>query len=265
LHRQLFNKPIWLNSSPQQKVVLIAILSRANYKENSWDWDGKKFSVKPGQFVTSLKSIKERCGDGVSIRNIRTALKRFENMEFLTSKVTNRGRIITILNWNKYQQRENQSDKASDKQVTSPRQAPDKPLTTNKKVKKEKNVKKGKKRDMYIPENGVPYQEIIQDLNQKANLKYKSTTPKTRALIKSRFKEGFTLDDFIIVHTNQVESWSGTDMSKYLRPETLYGTKFESYLNKPQQTQRLSKTLSHNVKVVKGMFDYEKTEPTRVG
>ena len=74
--------------------------------------------------------------------------------------------------------------------------------------------------------------EIIDYLNSKAGTNYKTTTPKTRTLIKARLKEGFTLDDFYTVIDKKVLLW-GKDikMQAYLRPETLFGTKFESYLN----------------------------------
>ena len=54
------------------------------------EWQGKKFTIKPGQFITSLKSIRENAGSGISIQNVRTALERFEKYEFLTSKSTNK-------------------------------------------------------------------------------------------------------------------------------------------------------------------------------
>ena len=75
-------------------------------------------------------------------------------------------------------------------------------------------------------------QEVISYLNLKAGTNYKATTPKTRTLIKARLKEGFTLDDFYAVIDKKVLLW-GKDikMQAYLRPETLFGTKFESYLN----------------------------------
>lgn len=77
----------------------------------------------------------------------------------------------------------------------------------------------------------IPYKTIIEYLNDKADRKYKHSTGKTKTLIKARWNEGFTLDDFKVVIDKKVASWSSNDMSKYLRPETLFGTKFESYLN----------------------------------
>lgn len=73
--------------------------------------------------------------------------------------------------------------------------------------------------------------EIVEYLNQAAGTSYKPNTPKTVRSIKARIKEGFTVDDFKTVIDKKVSEWAKTDMQKYLRPETLFGTKFEGYLN----------------------------------
>lgn len=73
--------------------------------------------------------------------------------------------------------------------------------------------------------------EIIEYLNSKTNKNYRSTTQKTRTLIKARMKEHFTIDDFKIVIDKKSSEWMGTKFEPYLRPETLFGTKFEGYLN----------------------------------
>ena len=81
-------------------------------------------------------------------------------------------------------------------------------------------------------EANIPYKDIIDYLNIKAETNYKSSTKKTKDLIKSRFNEGFTLEEFKKVIDNKVREWKyNADMCKYIRPETLFGTKFESYLN----------------------------------
>ena len=73
---------------------------------------------------------------------------------------------------------------------------------------------------------------IIGYLNNTCNTKYKYQTSKTKALIRARLNEGFTEDDFKVVIDKKYSEWNGDKkMSKYLRPETLFGTKFESYLN----------------------------------
>lgn len=85
--------------------------------------------------------------------------------------------------------------------------------------------------NIYSPAKAEQCKEIIDYLNLKANTNYKYTTSKTQTLIKARCNEGFIIDDFKKVIDNKVSEWKNTDMAKYLRPETLFGTKFESYLN----------------------------------
>ena len=81
----------------------------------------------------------------------------------------------------------------------------------------------------------IPYDEIINYLNFKVGVNYKSTTKNTQRLIKARFNEGFTLDDFKQVIDKMSAEWlKDKKMQRYLRPETLFGTKFESYLNKKE-------------------------------
>ena len=76
------------------------------------------------------------------------------------------------------------------------------------------------------------YKTVVSYLNEKAGTKYKATTPKTKTAIKARLSEGFTVDDFRTVIDKKCTEWLGDDkMEKYLRPETLFGTKFEGYLN----------------------------------
>lgn len=81
----------------------------------------------------------------------------------------------------------------------------------------------------------VPYQQIVDYLNEKTGKQYKHTTKKTQSLIKARTKEGFSLDDFKQVIDNMSSQWMNDNkMNQYLRPETLFGTKFEGYLNQQQ-------------------------------
>ncbi|MFS0783593.1 conserved phage C-terminal domain-containing protein [Bacillus sp. 1P06AnD] len=78
----------------------------------------------------------------------------------------------------------------------------------------------------------IPFSNIIDYLNLKANTNYKSSTKKTKDLIKARWNEDFKLEDFKRVIDKKVSEWiNDPNMNKYLRPETLFGTKFEAYLN----------------------------------
>ena len=78
------------------------------------------------------------------------------------------------------------------------------------------------------------YGSVIDYLNEKTERtgkeKYSSTSTKTQKLIKARLREKYELEDFKTVIDKKCKEWLGTDMEKYLRPETLFGNKFESYL-----------------------------------
>ena len=60
---------------------------------------------------------------------------------------------------------------------------------------------------------------------------------KTRDLITARVNEGFTEDDFKTVIDKKYKEWHGTDFEIYMRPSTLFGTKFEGYLNQVTTTK----------------------------
>ncbi|EAD1243122.1 TPA: DnaD domain-containing protein [Listeria monocytogenes] len=134
LHRDLKEKPIWKSSTPEQKTILVTLLMMANHKENEWEWMGKPFKAKPGEFVTSIKSITEECGKGISSQNVRTALKRFENYGFLTKESTKVNTLINIVNWGVYQESENTLNTLANNQLTNDSQTANKQLTTNKNV-----------------------------------------------------------------------------------------------------------------------------------
>ena len=78
----------------------------------------------------------------------------------------------------------------------------------------------------------IPYVEIVTNLNDVTNASYKHSTKKTKDLIKARWKEGFRLEEFKAVIDIKSREWlNDSKMSKFLRPDTLFGTKFEGYLN----------------------------------
>lgn len=131
LYRDLLDDPIWLCSTNEQKVILVTLLLMANHDSNQWEWNGKKFEVQAGQFITSLPSIAKRAGKGITIQNVRTALKRFEKLEFLTDKSTAQGRLITIVNWGKYQSIDSDTNRLTNVDLTDHQQTPNRPLTAN--------------------------------------------------------------------------------------------------------------------------------------
>ena len=79
--------------------------------------------------------------------------------------------------------------------------------------------------------NNNIYSLVIDYLNKKASTNYRSTTKNTQSFINARVKEGYTVEDFKKVIDSKSKEWLNTDFEKYLRPATLFGTKFENYLN----------------------------------
>lgn len=79
---------------------------------------------------------------------------------------------------------------------------------------------------------------IVDYLNKAAGTNYRSSTKATARHIEARLNEGFTLEDFFTVIDRKVAEWKWSEMEKYLRPETLFGTKFEGYLNARATTNR---------------------------
>lgn len=101
-----------------------------------------------------------------------------------------------------------------------------------KELKDNKNNNKNDNDNERIVKKTIPYDEIVKYLNDKVGCHYKADSVNTKKCIKARFNEGFTYEDFVKVIDSKYDEW-GKDSywSKFLRPETLFGTKFESYLN----------------------------------
>lgn len=123
------------------------------------------------------------------------------------------------------EERKNNKDKINNK-------TDKKEKTKEEKIKnEEKNIISPAVAERSVSKISIPYGEIIDYLNNKLGTHYKVETKKTRDLIKARFNDGFKLEDFIIVIDKKYEDWKNSEQAKYLRPETLFGNRFESYLN----------------------------------
>lgn len=100
-------------------------------------------------------------------------------------------------------------------------------LNTNTLNTKKSNTKK----------NNIYHREIVEYLNQKAGMQYRSGSKATQQHINARLAEGYTVEDFKTVIDKKCADWKGTDYEQYLRPSTLFGTKFENYLNAARSTR----------------------------
>lgn len=94
--------------------------------------------------------------------------------------------------------------------------------------------------DQTRAEQTIPYRGVVEHLNLLTGKNYNHEREHSRRWIRARWNEGFRLDDFIYVNQIKAEEWLGTEREKYLRPETLYGTKMESY----RQQRKISRQYS---------------------
>ena len=98
----------------------------------------------------------------------------------------------------------------------------------------EEDIDKEKEKDKEI------YLSIVSYLNQRTGTSYRASSKKTKSCIHARLEEGFKFEDFKTVIDKKAEEWIGTEYEKYLRPETLFGTKFEGYLNAKGRNKKAS-------------------------
>lgn len=99
------------------------------------------------------------------------------------------------------------------------------------------------------------YIAVIDYLNSVAGTHYRATSKDTQRHIKARIADGFTVDDFKRVVDNMWTDWRGTEWEKYLRPSTLFGSKFENYLNrKPQSKGKNGVAVSNQPSDLDGVF-----------
>lgn len=102
-------------------------------------------------------------------------------------------------------------------------------------LRKEKKRKQKKIKERTLiktpPDKDPAIKGIVDFLNQTSGVSFKPETVETEKLIRARIKEGFTIEDFKSVIAYKNKEWGGSlEFAKYLRPKTLFGNKFESYL-----------------------------------
>ena len=169
----------------------------------------------------------------LTTQKVRTILKKFEKqgyIEFLSSgskgkestlKLTIKQQLFNNNTTNKTEQLQQVEDLGNNNLTTNQQQSNN---TTKKKEKDNNNI----------------YSLVIDYLNRKASTNYRSTTKNTQSFINARLIEGYVIEDFKKVIDSKSKEWLNTDFEKYLRPATLFGTKFENYLNEANKKEPIA-------------------------
>ena len=172
---------------------------------------------------------------GKNVNTVRLALTTLANFNMID--LTTDG-LIAVTNWEKHQNVEG-LEKIREQNRLRAKRHYDKQINSNVSltlsnatdIDKELDIDIDKERD--IVEQKIPFSEIIDYLNLKAGKKFK-TTDKHKILIRARWNEGQKFEDFKQVIDNKVhDAENPRDLfdAKYLQPSTLFGTKFDQYLN----------------------------------
>lgn len=129
LYRGILDNTAWAQGSNIQRVLMITLLAKAWWKPGKYIWAGRVVHMQPGQLITTITELTELCN--ASIQTVRTALSNLEAVGFLTCKSTNRGRLISIVNWGKYQQDTQETNRQDNSSSTGQQQANPQNLTVD--------------------------------------------------------------------------------------------------------------------------------------
>lgn len=205
-----------------------------------------------GCYEISIKQITR--DTGYNEETIQKLLERFDN-KYNIIKYSNSNKELYIRNWYKYNwTKSDKLDKPLLNEIKKIKTISFKqelcelynkrdtvsipygyPMDTSVSVSVNNNINNINNNNNININNNIPYKEIIDYLNEKANTRYRSTSDNTKKHIKARFNDGYTLDDFKKVIDIKTKEWLKSDMEKYLRPETLFGSKFENYVNQKEK------------------------------
>lgn len=242
LHRSLLGH--WVLTDAEALSIWIHILLKAAYEPKREYQLGKLIDLLPGQLIFRGPQLKDHLR--IDINKIYRTLKVFEDEGMIAMKHNGkRYSVITVNNWDVYQ--------GGDMPSESKRETKEKPESIipcgsivdvpveseNQIINKRKTIYKNEKNSKKEKKDICPaaFEEIISYLNEKANTSYRANSRSSQQHISARLNEGFTIEDFKRVIDNKVSEWGHEptkgekDMRNYLRPETLFGSKFESYLN----------------------------------
>lgn len=81
-------------------------------------------------------------------------------------------------------------------------------------------------------------QETIDYLNMVANTNYSYNFPSTITSLNSLIELGYNYEDFKSVIDKKWNEWKGTKFQEFVRPTTLFGEKFENYLNEQSRVRK---------------------------
>lgn len=243
LHRSILDNPIF-NDLQLYRLWSLCLL-KATHKEREVLVGKQTVHLQPGQFITGRTAIRELYNKGLKesdqVHGDKTVYRWLMTLEVtrcVTLCKTSKYTVVTVTNWNQYQQNDQVNDQVRDHKQE---------------VKNIKNIYSADESTPAAAPNEtskdatkaeqIPYKQIIDYLNEKTSKSFKHTAVANKKVIKARWNESYRLDDFKHVIDTKVQQWLTNDeMSQYLRPATLFSNKFDSYLNeRPRKREQAYK------------------------
>ena len=202
---------------------------------SEYDYWIKREELQDGYFFSTVENIEENTT--LNDYKQRKALKSLQQLKIVDVKVKglpakryfkiNEEQLIKLLNiqYSNNLKYSSQNFKELDtKNFECNKNKQNKNKDNNKSINNINNVVN----DIYTPQ----IKQVIDYLNEKTNKNFRATTKKTQTLIKTLLKNKYTVEDIKKVIDIKVKQWGKDNKMKiYLRPETLFGSKFEAYLN----------------------------------
>ena len=155
-HRKVLDNPIIMKDK-DYFAVWGYLLLKATHKEYDTLFEGKRITLKEGQLIIGRKSIAEKLK--IDESKVQRILKMYENEQQIEQQTTPRNRLISILNWNEYQESEQQTAQQVNNNCTTSEQQ----VNTNKNIKNNKNISK--------KESKKSFDDLIHSFTQNEELR----------------------------------------------------------------------------------------------
>ncbi len=251
LYRKIQDNPLWECKPYDKARAWIDIMLMANHSDKDRLVGSQTENVKRGCLIVSEKKLMERWG--WSKNKVRGFLNYLERENMIEKNTSQKRTGINLVNYSVYQDTQTANEPLMnqerttnglemDYEKTEYEPQKDHEWTVNELKQEDKELyninniqneeikeAKKEKKDTYLDER----KQIIGYLNQRCGTRYSHSADYVKKVINARLNENHTVKEFYEVIDKKYEEWRGTDMEKFLRPQTLFGTKFENYLSQP--------------------------------
>lgn len=227
LYRQILDNPVVCKDS-DHFAIWVYLLLNATHDNCDAVFGKGRITLEPGQLITGRKSISSKLN--IDESKVRRVLNLFENDQQISRQRSNKNSLITILKWSLYQG----NDQQSEQQVTNKRPTSDQQVTTYNNVKKDKNVKNEKKKDIDVfiefANGDAELLEALMLFEQMRIDKKKPMTPGAQKLLVNKLIEFRNDGEDIIecLKTSVINSWLSVYPSKNKKNSQFAGSDSKS-------------------------------------